>query len=76
MDETIPKILQAPCANLGWTIGQMWQMDPKADVLRCVAAWHVPSDPVAAFADLSRKCTFHSGVGLPGFVWRTTPPSG
>jgi PAS domain S-box-containing protein len=69
MDETIPKILQAVCENLGWTLGQMWQMDPKAGLLRCVAVWHEPAAAVAAFADLSRKTTFRPGLGLPGCVW-------
>jgi PAS domain S-box-containing protein len=74
MDGTIPKILQAVCENLGWTLGQMWQLDPKADLLRCVAFWHEPAAAVAAFADLSRKTTFRPGLGLPGRVCASRGP--
>ncbi len=66
MDETIPKILQAMCENLGWRLGQMWQMDPKAGLLRCVAVWHEPAAAVAAFADLSRKTTLPPRCGAAG----------
>ncbi len=74
MDETIPKILRAVCEGLGWALGQMWQRDPKADVLRCVAAWHEPAAVVAAFADVCRKATFRPGSGFPGQVWKNCKP--
>ncbi len=69
MDDTIQKVLQAVCENMGWSLGQMWQLDSKAGLLRCVAVWHKPSPGLIAFADLSRKTTFHIGDGLPGQVW-------
>jgi PAS domain S-box-containing protein len=74
MDNTIPKILRAVCENLGWTLGQMWQMDPQAGLLRCVAAWHEPANAVAAFADVSRCATYQPALGLPGRVWASREP--
>ena len=69
MDQTIPKILQTMCENIGWRLGQMWQMDPKAGLLRCVAVWHEPFAAVTAFADLSRSTTLAPDAGLPGKAW-------
>jgi signal transduction histidine kinase/ActR/RegA family two-component response regulator len=75
MDDTIPHILRAVCANLGWRLGQMWQLDPKAGLLRCVAVWHEPVAAVVDFAALSRKTTFRPGEGLPGRVWASRGPN-
>jgi PAS domain S-box-containing protein len=74
MDDTVPKILRAVCENMGWCVGQMWQLDPKAELLRCVAVWHEPAAALAAFADLSNNTTFRPGLGLPGRVWASRQP--
>jgi two-component system cell cycle sensor histidine kinase/response regulator CckA len=74
LDEAAPKVLRAVCENLGWHLGQMWQVDLNAGVLGCAAVWHEPAVAVATFAELSRGTTFSPGVGLPGRVWANRRP--
>ena len=38
-----PRLLQAICESLGWEMGQLWDLDREAEVLRWLAAWRVPS---------------------------------
>jgi sigma-B regulation protein RsbU (phosphoserine phosphatase) len=40
LKEATPKILQAICESLGWDFGELWSVDAKAKVLRCVETWH------------------------------------
>jgi serine phosphatase RsbU (regulator of sigma subunit) len=63
------RVIQAICEHLGWDVGTVWVVDPKANVLRCVETWHKRGVEVAAFAEDTRRCTFSPGVGMPGRVW-------
>lgn len=63
------KILQAIGENLGWDLGELWLVDQKANVLRCVNAWHSPLFKVPKTETLPWKTTFSPGIGLPGLVW-------
>jgi PAS domain S-box-containing protein len=72
--EATPKILQAMCECLGWDLGAVWRIDPKARVLRCAELWRTSSDEAAQFEVVTRKSTFRSGSGLPGRVWETGAP--
>ncbi len=74
MDHSIPKILRAVCEMTDWCLGQMWQLDSKAGLLRCVAAWHDATAAVGDFAGLSRKTTLLPDGGLPGVVWTSRGP--
>src|SRR5215470_10246237 len=64
-----PKILQAICEGLGWSVGAIWQVNEKENVLRCVETWHLPSARLAEFNRVTRSRTFAPGIGLPGRVW-------
>jgi len=70
-----PKILQAICAGLGWSVGAIWRVDEKENVLRCVETWHVPSARLEEFDRITRTHTFAPGIGLPGRVWSNTRPA-
>jgi PAS domain S-box-containing protein len=72
--EAMPKILQAVCECLGWELGAVWRIDPKAGVLRCAELWRTSSVEAAQFEEVIRKTTFRSGSGLPGRVWATGAP--
>jgi len=72
--EATPRILQAICESLGWDIGILWAVDPAAQRLRCVDAWHMPSVEAGRFEELSRTTAFAPGVGLPGRVWAGARP--
>src|SRR2546422_3205883 len=66
-----PGLLQAICESLGWELGQLWDLDREASVLRWLAVGRVPGFHAEAFEDASRNRTFVRGVGLPGRIWAT-----
>jgi PAS domain S-box-containing protein len=66
-----PMLLQSISESLGWEMGQMWEVDRDANVMRWLAAWRVSSVPTAEFEDASRNRTFLRGMGLPGRIWET-----
>jgi PAS domain S-box-containing protein len=68
-------ILRAICEGLGWDVGLLWVVDPKAETLRCDAVWHRPSVRVESFERVSRERTFKAGIGLPGRIWRSGQPA-
>jgi PAS domain S-box-containing protein len=70
-----PRILQAICESLDWSVGAIWRVAQKEKLLRCVESWHVPSAQVQDFDRDTRSRTFTSGVGLPGRVWLQARPA-
>jgi PAS domain S-box-containing protein len=75
LDDAVPRILQAICDGLGWTVGALWWVDQEANELRCSDVWHSPSSPVDEFVAVSRRTTFAPGVDLPGRVWASSQPA-
>ena len=69
LDSAAPRLLQAICESLGWDLGQIWVVDPEAEVLRWLASWHNPIVSVTEFVEASRGRSFARGVGLLGQVW-------
>jgi two-component system, sensor histidine kinase and response regulator len=70
-----PRILEAICGSLSWSVGAIWRADQKEKVLRCVETWHMPSARVKQFDQSTHSVTFARGVGLPGRVWAQTQPA-
>ncbi len=75
VEEATKKILQTMCESLGWDLGAVWRIDPKAGVLRCEELWRTSSVEAVQFETATRKSTFRSGSGLPGRVWETGAPA-
>ena len=75
LSEAMPAILEAICRTLGWDYGALWRVDPHDNVLRLIAAWHMPGTGFAEFEALSRESSFASGIGLPGRVWAAARPT-
>lgn len=69
LGEASKKIVQSICESVGWDFGDMWRVDPKANVLRCVDIWHSPEFHDHEFIESTQKTTFEPGDGLPGRVW-------
>ncbi len=69
--EAAPQVLQGICENLGWSLGEIWNVDRVANVLRWEYGWHKPGRELQAFEAASREVTFARGVGLLGRVWAT-----
>jgi sigma-B regulation protein RsbU (phosphoserine phosphatase) len=79
--EATPKLLQAICKSLGWDLGELWSVDAKANVLRCVQTWHLPTlletcnrKSLEEFQAITEQITFAPGVGLPGSIWASGEP--
>jgi two-component system, sensor histidine kinase and response regulator len=70
-----PRILQAICASLNWSVGALWRVDQKETLLRFVESWHIPSARVEEFDRSTHSQTFPPGVGLPGRVWSRAQPT-
>ncbi|MGE5314490.1 MAG: PAS domain S-box protein [Acidobacteriota bacterium] len=69
--EAIPRILKCVCEALEWEIAEVWQVDERAKVLRCVDFWHLPSIRCAEFKEIVRLKTFEKGKGIAGAVWQS-----
>jgi len=70
-----PRILEAICKSLDWSVGAIWRVDQKEKVLRCVETWHMPSATVKEFDQSTHSRTFAPGLGLPGRVWAQAQPA-
>jgi PAS domain S-box-containing protein len=70
-----PRILQAICESLNWSVGAIWRVDYKEKLLRCVETWHMPAAQVTEFDRDTHSRTFSPGVGLPGRVWAQAQPT-
>ncbi|MEW6125679.1 MAG: PAS domain S-box protein [Acidobacteriota bacterium] len=69
--EAMPRVLKALCESENWDFSAMWRVDKQADWLDCLEVWHQPDFRAPELLELSRKCTFKSGEGLPGIIWQT-----
>ncbi|NET06073.1 MAG: PAS domain S-box protein [Symploca sp. SIO2B6] len=82
-----PKILQGICENLGWELGQFWELDQHlpipanqdlepnvSEVLRCVETWVKPSLSSSQLSNGNKPITFPSSVILSERVWATHSP--
>ncbi|MBD0263144.1 MAG: PAS domain S-box protein [Tolypothrix sp. Co-bin9] len=85
--ETIPKVLQAICENVGWDLGQLWtanqylatsasreKKDKINPVLRCVEMWSSRTITVREFKAIAWQTTYTLGVGFPGRIWAKRSP--
>ncbi len=72
--EAAPKILQGLCEKTGWSLGELWVVDPEARVLRYLATGRLPGIHATEFTARAAQVTFARGVGLPGRVWATGEP--
>ena len=74
MDEAVPRVLQTLCENLGWEMGEYWQLDLENAVLRMRNSWSITDLEKSVFHVASEKVTYKMGRGLPGRIWETMQP--
>jgi diguanylate cyclase (GGDEF)-like protein/PAS domain S-box-containing protein len=72
--EAAPRVLQGICDELGWELGEFWEVDRAADVLRLEHSWHRPIAELERFTTLRRDLKVVRGRGLLGRVWKTGRP--
>jgi PAS domain S-box-containing protein len=78
LDEALTRILENLCATFRcflWDTAAFWDVDAKANLLRCGHTWHSPSGKAEEFAAASRRFTFAPGISLPGQVWASGQPA-
>jgi len=74
LSQATPKILQAICEGMHWDIGELWQVDHNAGLLRWSGFWHTPSLHPADFETISRSIRVSPGTGLPSRAWTKGRP--
>lgn len=73
-DKVCEKILQAICENFNFALGLFWSYERESNLLLCTRGWHLPSQELLEFNQISRQHIFLSGVGLPGRLLATGKP--
>lgn len=68
-------VLRKLCESTGWAYGEVWLLSPDKKYLECSMAWHTDSRELEEFKETSKKCTFPTGIGLPGRVWSLKKPA-
>ncbi len=74
LSEAGPKIFRAICENLGCDWGELWRVDPAANVLRCAQTWHPASQRLPRVERATKDLGFARGEGIPGSVWARNQP--
>lgn len=73
-NEVISKILQTLGKNLGWNIGEFWNIEQSNNSLYCQEIWHEQSISTE-FKTTIQQLNFTLGVGLPGRIWASGMPA-
>ncbi len=73
-DEAISKILQTLGENLGWNIGEFWNINQKNNSLYCREIWHEKLIS-QEFQQTTQQLNFAPGIGLPGRIWASGIPA-
>jgi PAS domain S-box-containing protein len=68
--EALPRLLAAVCDNLGWEVGEFWEVDRDADRLRRLAAHHTDAAAAGEFVAAGARATYAPGCGAPGRAWQ------
>ena len=70
-----PRVIEALCDCLDWCVGDLWIVDDRAAVMRCVEVWHQPGVQIPQFEAATRALVLPRGKGLPGRVWASRQPA-
>lgn len=54
-----------------WDFYELWLVDEKCNVLRCVSSWFEETQKLLYFHRQSASHTFKIGEGLPGMAWKS-----
>ncbi len=67
------RVLQAICACVEWPVGELWRVDPDANVLRRVAVFG-GEDEVATVDGAAPATVLGLGEGIAGATWKLGEP--
>jgi PAS domain S-box-containing protein len=71
VEDATPKLIEAVADALAWELGNLWQVDEDAGVLRHAGGWCSQASHARGFLTKCREFLFPRGVGLPGRVWQS-----
>lgn len=69
-----PRMLQAICESIEWSVGELWRVDREGGVLRHVHTWHGPELQIPEFEEAARRMAFAPGLGMEGRAWSERRP--
>jgi hypothetical protein len=68
--------LRRICESTGWVMGEIWMPNAENSALERRQAWHVPSQELDEFDELSKKSCFPLTLAWPGSFGRQGHRSG
>lgn len=74
LEEVGPRLLGMLCELLDWDVASLWEHDPTADNVKCVAVHVRPGCDEGTFLEQTRNRRFRRGEGLPGRIWEKGGP--
>jgi len=75
VEDATPQLIEAVAGALAWELGNLWQVDEEAGVLRYAGGWCSRASHARGFLTHCREFLFRPGVGLPGRVWQSGAPA-
>lgn len=74
-EEALHEVLRLFCETIDWPVGHVYLMNEAGNTLVSSRIWHLPeTHRFADFRELSERCTFVAGEGLPGRVLESRRP--
>ncbi len=74
-DGCLPRVLEAACRSLGWSLAELWRMTRAGTALRCAAVWSELPERHAPMIAAGRAHELPPGLGLPGRAWAGASPA-
>ncbi len=74
LEEACPLILASMCEHLSWEVGELWSIDAKTRVPRCVHIWPTPPVTTSEPFEGQRSRPYPSAPGLPRDLWENGAP--
>lgn len=71
IEQTLARILQSICEELGLDCGTLWQMDRESGLLEFTNSWAAAAPEFSQFLNATRRFRFGMNQGLPGRVWES-----
>ncbi|HEY2600668.1 MAG TPA: PAS domain S-box protein [Thermoleophilaceae bacterium] len=69
-----PNLLATVGQQLGWQVGALWTVRPRANRIVCVEVWSDAGIDAGPFVAATRAAALEPGEGLPGRVWESGEP--
>ncbi len=75
VEDATPQLIEAVAGALAWELGNLWQVDEEAGVLRYAGGWCSRASRCTGIPGARPRVLFPPGVGIPGRVWQSGAPA-